>query len=58
LKESKKEESKDSVIESKAIMNGHSDGSITEEKDDDIETDEAKKIVEALTGSDGQTCTC
>ena len=55
LVESKKEESKDSVIESKAIINGHSDGSITEEKDDDIETDEAKKIVEALTGSDGQT---
>lgn len=38
-------------------MNGHGDGGITEEKDDDIETDEAKKIVEALTGSDGQTCT-
>lgn len=39
-------------------MNGHGDGPPEkEEKDDeDIETDEAKKIVEALTGSDSQTC--
>ncbi|XP_052075610.1 clustered mitochondria protein homolog [Mytilus californianus] len=54
--ESKKEETKDEKsIEPKALMNGHSETCDSEDKDEDIETDEAKKIVEALTAGDGQT---
>ncbi|XP_076108717.1 clustered mitochondria protein homolog [Mytilus galloprovincialis] len=54
--ESKKEETKDmKSIEPKALTNGHSETCDSEDKDEDIETDEAKKIVEALTAGDGQT---
>ncbi|KAJ8312586.1 hypothetical protein KUTeg_009959 [Tegillarca granosa] len=52
--EEKKEESK---VTPPAITNGHMDEKEKEEKGEDgeIATDEAKKIVEALTGTDGQT---
>ncbi|CAC5388984.1 TIF31 [Mytilus coruscus] len=51
-----KEETKDEKsIEPKALMNGHSETCDSEDKDEDLETDEAKKIVEALTAGDGQT---
>lgn len=54
--ESKKEETKDmKSIEPKPLTNGHSETCDSEDKDEDIETDEAKKIVEALTAGDGQT---